>query len=388
MANLTLVPGENILGNYGDTDIDLNGSTTNIISVKTFNGTEWLSWISSEPISFQKPGSNIIPKGKGFIANCKNPATIAISDTLVNVNDININPGLDFLALPFDNKAIINGFLPRLKINSTKTILWSVVDQKNTWQSWTLGLPDNFQKFFGINKNVGYIYNISKIYSSYLDNNLRENANGVRIGTNYSNAANNNSTGVLVEFTPDSIFTSIEYTPQTVNPVTPKNDLWISLNGNTKLLKYPVELAGSRFSIKEATLEVVNYGLITDTNVTADDNGLITDTTTLVEDYGDLVGGYNMSTRVFTGIFTPNANNSSTNPLVISDIISIEAMELMYDMKTISATPTYNRMYISVGGTKTVLEFASEYTNDNFVLIKNGVAYQSTFVVSSTFKTL
>ena len=385
MANLTLAAGTNILGNYGNMDLNLNGLSTDVVSVTSFNGTDWVSWINGAPDSFQTPGADIIPKGKGFVASCKDQTTITISDTLVNVNDINIHNGMDFLALPYDNKTILNGFLPRLKINSAKSLILDPTDSLYKWRSWEMFLPD----FTKIDKNAGYIYNINKTYSTYLDNNIREANNGVRIGTTYANSSGSNSTGTLVEFTSDSIFTSIEYIPQTVNPVTPKNELWISLNGNTKLLKYPVELAGSRFNIKEATLEVLDYGLITDTTTTTDNNGNIIDSTiTSIDDYGNLVGGFNMSTRVFTGLFTSNANNSSSNPLIISDVISIESMELMYDVKAISNTPTYSRMYLSVGGIKTVLEFANEYANSSFVLTKNDVVYQSTFVASSTFTIL
>lgn len=97
---------------------------------------------------------------------------------------------------------------------------------------------------------------------------------------------------------------------------------------------------------------------------------------------------FKFSDTVHSGVFAYNINNTESNPAVINDKIVLSNMEMMYDVKPTSPTTVYHKMYLSINGVKTVVEFADEYTGDGFVLVKDKVIYNSNFVASETFKVL
>ena len=378
MRTLTINSNVSSIGNYTDTDIPLTGIDSKIKSVKTLSNGIWKSWTPGTPDAFQ--GILKIDKGKGFVVNSTGTVDLPISDNDVDVNDMDIGLGLNLLCYPFNNRPIAKGTLPRIKASSFKTLI-------GTWKSWTDGAPDNFQGFTSVSKNNGLVCNVTKVFNKYNNNNSRDLNTGVRIGTTYINTDIVNVDG-LVEFTPDVVYTTIDYDIIQVNPATPKLDLWIKLGTTVKLLKYPTEMANKRFNIKEVNLVKFDNGRIIDEVVETEANGTLIEEPTITEDLGDIVSGFGIANIVYNGVFTPNTDNSELNPLVVSDVISLSSAELMYDELTISPTTNYNTMYIEVLGNKLVLEFADEYLGKPLVIINNNTTFNTTFIINDTFLTL
>ena len=380
MAILNIPTGINSFGNFTDTAIPLADISNNVKTVKTMVDGHWQTWTAGTPIDYQ--GVTNIESGKGFVVRATAAVDLVVSDTNVDINDVAISGGLNFLCFPYNNKQIIKGILPRTKSISIKTLL-------GTWKSWTDGIPDANQGFNVINKNNGYICNVDSVFDNYIDNNKRDLATGVRIGTEYTNDTSNLVVSSVVEFAQDQVFGDISHDPVVIaDPLLPLKDMWVKINNTVKLIRYPIELEGKRFSIKELKLEAINNGGITELNTLIKDNGNITDTNVVIEDLGDLTGGFKFSDTVHSGVFAYNINNTESNPAVIDDKIVLSNMEMMYDIKPTSPTTVYHKMYLSINGVKTVVEFADEYTGDGFVLVKDKVIYNSNFVASETFKVL
>lgn len=378
MRTLTINSNVSSIGNYTDTDIPLTGIDDKIKSVKTLSNGIWKSWTPGTPDIFQ--GILKIDKGKGFVVNSTGIVDLPISDNDIDVNTMDIGLGLNLLCYPYNNKPIANGVLPRIKASSFKTLI-------GTWKSWSDGAPDAFQGFTNISKNNGLVCNVTKVFSKYNNNNSRDLNTGVRIGTAYINTDTANADG-LVEFTPDETYQTINYDIVAVDPATPKIDLWIKLGTTVKLLKYPTELTNKRFNIKKVNLVKLDKGNIIDATVETEANGVLTEAPTITEDLGDIISGFGIANIVYNGVFAPNVGNSESNPLAISDVISLSSAELMYDKLTISPTTNYNTMYVEVLGNKLVLEFADEYLGKPLVIINNNTAFNTTFIINDTFLTL
>ena len=378
MRTLTINSNVSSIGNYTDTDIPLTGIDDKIKSVKTLSNGIWKSWTPGTPDAFQ--GILKIDKGKGFVVNSTGTVDLPISDNDLDVNTMDIELGLNLLCYPYNNKPIAEGTLPRIKASSFKTLI-------GTWKSWSVGAPDAFQGFTNINKNNGLVCNVTKVFSKYNNNNSRDLNTGVRIGTAYINTDTANADG-LVEFTPDETYQTINYDIVAVDPATPKLDLWIKLGTTVKLLKYPTEMTNKRFNIKKVNLVKLDSGSIIDAVVETEANGVLTEVPTITEDLGDIISGFGIANIIYNGIFAPNIGNSKSNPLTVSDVISLSSAELMYDELTISPTTNYNTMHVEVLGNKLVLEFADEYLGKPLVIINNNTAFNTTFIINDTFLTL
>ena len=377
MSILKINTGVSSLGNYTDTALPLTDIDSNVKSIKTLVNGQWKSWTQGAPEAFQ--GVMSIDKGRGFVSNSTNVVDITVSDNDVNVNDININTGLNFLCFPFGEKTILNGLLPRVKVASVKSLL-------GTWKSWTKGAPSQFQGFNTVTKDNGYVCNVEFTYDNYLNSINRDYETGVRIGTSYANDENNVSSSDIVEFTPDSIYKSISYNVVEINDTLPLNDLWIKIGNVTKLIKYPNELAGTSFTIKETSTTILNRGTLGAATETLNYGTLGAATSTL--NYGGLIGGYKLAEVLIKGIFTPNSGNSESNPLILDDKLVINNMEMMYDVLSIDANTVYKQMYIDINGVKSVIEFAEEYSGNDFIVIKDDVVYNSTFTPSNDYMIL
>lgn len=380
MAKLIINSGINSLGNFTDNEISLTNIDPEINYIKTLVNGQWKSWTKSTPDIFQ--GMLSIEKGRGFISNTSSNVEIDISDTPVDINTIDISTGLNFFCFPYVDKKITNGLIPRVRNTFLKTLT-------SAWKSWTTGTPDAFQGFTTINKANGYVCNVTTIFDVYLDNNNRTNNTGVKIGTDELNSLDNNNSGTIVEFPIDAIYKSINYNVVTINTALPLNNLWVNINNVIKLIKYPTELAGSRFFIKETNLETINYGLLTDTVANTYDYGSITINNTINnKDLGNINSGYGIANIIYSGLFTPNSNNSESNPLVLTDIINLNSIELMYNKSLLGTTPSYEKMYLNVDGVKIILEFATEYSNKSFTIIKNNKEFNGLFIKNNSFITL
>ena len=376
MANLIISDGVTSVGNYSDIDIALTEVDPNINSLRTLNNGSWVSWTANAPEAFQ--GFASIKKGKGFVATSDGVATLPIGDGNLDINNVSFDTGLDFICLPYNDRVILDGLLPRIKSNSIKTYI------DGSWLSWISNAPNGFQGFLTVNRMKGYVCEIEKVYDVFLDSNIRNNDTGVKIGTSYLNDTDNVSTNGAVFFTADSSFKSIDYPTVVINDTLPLIDLWINLNGTKKLIKYPTELSGMRFNIKVLNTTIIDLGDLT-TATNTKDNGSIVDNSITIEDYGDLTDGYLAATMMYTGLFSPNVNNSENNPLVITDITAIDSMSILYDIKSISPTTKHNKMYVTLGTSKAVIEFADEYTDDAFIVIKNNIKYSGFFTKSNLF---
>lgn len=370
MGLLKINSGVNSLGNYTDAAIPLNGIDNNVKSVKTLVNSQWKSWTQGAPEAFQ--GIVEIDKGKGFVANSTAVVDIPVVDTMLDINDTVISSGLNYLCFPYNGKTILDGILPRVKVSSIKTLL-------GTWKSWTKGAPTAYQGFNDVNKQNGYVCNVETIYDNYLDNNNRDITTGVRIGTSYTNDINDFSSSNIVEFTPDSIHKSISYKVVPVDTAVPLVHMWIKVNNIVKLIKFPIELTDAKFIIKETPTAAIDRGYIIGNVTETIDNGFL-DTVSTPLDNGDLIGSYRLSERALHGTFTASIPNSELNPIIITDTLFMNAMEIMYNIKNISTIPVYKEMYVSINNIKSVIQFAAEYTNDNFLLIKDNVVYSGTFV--------
>lgn len=375
MSTILINKGVNSLGNTSNQDISLNNVNANLNSVKVLIDGTWKSWTIGTPEQFQ--GTNTIEKGKGFVSNASDSLTIDVVDEQVDINTVNISSGLNFLCFPY-NKQILNGLLPRIKTSTMKTF-------NNNWISWVKDAPNEFQGFTNINNINGYICNIEKVYGTYIDNNKREADTGVRIGTSYMNDVDNDGISGIIDFTPDSLYQSISHDIVSINPGLPKLDLWVKINNVVKLLKYPMELNNTRFSIKEPKMEITDYGSITSNGIETINKGLITDNTVTYEDIGNLTGSFALSTVMYSGVLAVPSGNSEVDPLIINDIITIVGVELMYDIIPFNNNNTFKSMYINIDGDKFVIEFAIEYVNKPLIIIKNGEVKETTFVVSNAF---
>lgn len=375
MSTILINKGVNSLGNTSNQDISLDNVNTNLNSVKVLVDGTWKSWTVGTPVQFQ--GTTTIEKGKGFVSSASDPLTINVNDEQVDMNTVNISSGLNFLCFPY-NKPILNGLLPRIKTNTMKTL-------NGSWKSWVKGAPNEFQGFTNINNTNGYICNVEKIYGTYIDNNRREVNTGVRIGTSYMNDVDNDGISGVIDFTPDNLYQSISHDTANINPALPKLDLWVKINDTVKLLRYPMELNNTRFSIKEPKLEIINYGSITASDTETINRGLITDTNITYVDMGDLTGSFALSTVMYSGILTVPSGNSETNPMIVNDVITITSVELMYDIIPFNTNNAFKSMYININDNKFVIEFAEEYVNRPLVIIKNNEVKETTFVVSNTF---
>lgn len=375
MGNITISSGISTIGNTTNADISLTGIDANVKSVKTMENGQWKSWTAGAPAEFQ--GFNKLAKGKGFVVNVVANANIITEDSVVDINDIPINQGLNFICFPFDNRVIGGGYLPRAKVTSMKTI-------NNVWKSWSASAPDAFQGFLSIDSNKGYVINVEKTFQTYLNSNTRDKNNGVKIGSSYINGDGNTNGSNMVLFTPDAKFDSIDYIPVPYDATKPLIDMWINVGGTIKLIKFPQELLGKTFNIKEKAYNVIDYGSITQQTVTTDDYGTITQQATTVNDYGNLSGGTIFSNKVYTATFANIAGNSESNPALISNSLELADIEIMYDVLSVPSNPVYQKMLLDIAGVKAVLEFASVYVGTPFVLFKSGILYHGTFTVSES----
>ena len=379
MAKLNINSGTSTVGNYSNTDILLNSIDSKITSVKTLKNGIWKSWSKGAPENFQ--GFLTMAKGTGSVINSTGTTEITISDDLVDANAISITTGLNFLCFPNASKPIGTGVLPRVKVTSVKTMLGS-------WKSWSKGAPDSFQGFTILERSKGYVCNVESVYDNYITSYKRE-LNGVRIGTSYINDTSGLLKSSLVVFITDTVFNSIYHEIVSVNNSLPLLDLWISVKNTVKLIKYPTELSNKKFYIKEAIADSIENGFIIDSMTTAEDNGLITDTViSETIDLGDLIGGTLEADIVHEGFFTPNSNNSESNPLVLNSNINLTSLELLYNTKNININPVYNKQHIKLNNVNVVIEFATEYLGEPFVIVKDNNSYNGTFTNSENYITL
>jgi hypothetical protein len=321
MQTLNIPSGVSTIGSTIDVDKNISDlNTTGLISMKTLNNSVWTSWTYGTPEMFQ--GFLELKRGVGYVINTSADKELILDGPPLNVNNMTYGPGLSMLAIPFDNKLIGDGYIPRLKLNSMKTIDVSI------WKSWTAGTPEQFQGFTTTNKNKGYVVNIGQVYDSYLNSDLQDLSEGIRFNTN-DNTLNDSTVMNGVRYTNPNNLGSLSFDNIDFDPSIPTAIMFFSIDGKIAKIDFPIELIGENF--------FVNY------------NG----------------NRYNSK-------FVENENYAS--PTIITSMINNDVLELTYTkIDDIDLTDVvYHEMIISLDGINSVIEFSNDYLGATFNVWKDG----------------
>jgi hypothetical protein len=374
--NIVIPKGIVVVGNSQDTDLVLAGlNNNNISSFKTLVNGVWKSWSLGTPDAFQ--GFTALKKGYGYVVNATALTDITFDGDALDVNTLNVNPGLNVLALPYQDKLISGGYLPRLKINTLKTI-------DGTWKSWTAGTPDSFQGFTALDDSKGYVCNVQEIYDTYLNNTYRNVNDGVMLGE-VTNLTNSNIIDLIEGFNHSLQIKSIEADAVIpVNEALPKKSMFLEVEGIVREIKFPEEVLGVNFVVRKLAYDVIDYGLITDPTVEPTiDYGLITDTVTDTFAH-DLISHVEvLVAKEYEFTFVENTNPDA--PVQVETLIIDDVLEIMYDKVAFDPIPAKKLMNLNLGGVLTRLSFAVEYTGRPFVIIKDNINYQGTFAESEPY---
>lgn len=377
--NISIPSGITVIGNSQDSDLSLATLGNNDInSYKTLINGVWKSWSLGTPEAFQ--GFASLDKGMGYVVNATADTDITFAGAPLDVNTLTINPGLNILALPYPDKKISNGYLPRLKISTLKTI-------DGSWKSWSAGTPDAFQGFTALDDSKGYVCNVEAIYDSFLnDAGSRDVNDGVQLGkvvsvTNAINAPIDVVDGFDHWF---EVKTIDSPTPITINPALPKKTMHVNIDGKVRKLEFPQEYLGSRFVVRKLGYTVIDYGKINEPAAgPTTDYGLITDpeTASIVYDRMDTIQVLAGAEYEFTFVENIDANGAT----VVETFIVDDVLEIMYDRTAFNASNDLRLMNINLAGIKTRLSFAVEYAGQPFVIIKDNENYPGTFTESDAY---
>ncbi len=425
MAEIKIEAGVTLIGNQSSEDISLDGIDENINSLKTLMNGKWKSWSAGAPDDFQ--GFTEMLSGQGYVCNSEDKVVIPTVSTMVDINNMNIEPGLNMLCLPSDTD-ISGAYLPRMKLGSIKTMF-------DSWKSWTADAPDDFQGFTNIESGKGYVCNVEEVFDNYLDSSNRNVLTGVTVGTE---ALNNIEESIVTEnddivvFDKGKKYLGLIYD---VIPIDDSKDLLttnIDVNGENLTLQYPEELDGETFSLVPAmpiidasvtetsdlgeivdtdivetsdlgeivdtdivetsdlgnipvndinVTEEIDMGSIADSDVTEDiDSGLITD-----EDEEETINAGKIYTfllpeKVYTYVFTENENNDE--PILPSISIDVNELQITYKVLETAEDSNINTMLLEYNGIKTAIEFKDEYLDNEFIVLDGNVAYGGVFTAS------
>ena len=374
--NISIPSGITVIGNSQDSDLDLAVlNNNNINSFKTLIDGVWKSWSLGTPDAFQ--GFATLNKGFGYVVNAAQATDITFDGVPLDVNTLNFNPGLNILALPYDGKAISDGYLPRFKISTMKTI-------DGSWKSWSEGTPDAYQGFTALDDTKGYVCNIDSIFDAFLDNDTRDINDGITLGKVAATANDSlvdSIDGLDHWFEIKNIESDVVIT---VDETLPKKSMYVEVDGKVRLLEFPQELLGSKFIIRKLGYDVIDYRTIDEAQVgETTDYGLITDPTTEVIELDRLDTIEVLAGGEFEFTFVENTNELS--PSAVETLIIDDVLEFMYDRIPFDNTVPLKLMNIEFAGLKTRLSFAAEYAGNEFVIIKDNMNYPGVFTESEAY---
>jgi len=315
---LTLSTGLNTFGNSIESAVDLSTLKTKLDVCKTLIDGSWSSWTNDAPDAYQ--GMLTIEPGRGYVANAISDFSFKIFGPEVDLNSVPLVLGYNMISLP-DTDTLGNGYLPRMKFDSVKTI-------DGTWKSWTSGASDDFQGFLNIDATKGYVYNVTNLYGDvdYM-NNLE---NGLLLLTGDTTVENDVSAGGVVLTAPDYVH-KVYFNAVTYDGSTPTNVMFYNVNGEIGKLDYPSELENSKLYIE--------------------------------------VDG-----KKYTTTFVDGSTYTSPATVVLAKDLTITK-----DEKTIAADTTYSNMNLSVDGVVYTIETAAEYLGDTFQVWKDGDMREAVF---------
>jgi len=325
--NIGIKKGVSTIGNYSNANISLVAdNTSDINSLKTIIDGKWTSWSKGAPESFQ--GFLELEKGMGFVVSADSDTGFVINGDVININDMNVKPGLNMLCLPFKDASLSTGYVPRMKIKSLKTL------NNGSWGSWTFGAPDMFQGFTKTDPTSGYVCNIEDVFDTYLDSDIRDAGNGVRFTLSNTTLAHGESFSGVTFTDPDGVgslnFDSVNY-----DKTTPTLIMFIAIDDSIAKIDFPVELDGKKFTI-------------------------VTNEVTL------------------SGKFSENENYRK--PTIIDGKVDSDGLKISFDsIESINKNGKYNEMTIK-GDVNGSIEFVNEYTDKELIL------YTDDGVITTTFK--
>jgi len=380
MSLVNINSGVGTIGNSSGADFDLSvlDNNDNINTFKTLINSEWKSWSRGVPAAYQ--GFGYLKSGFGYVYSATDTVGIDFGDTTLDINSLNLTPGVALIAFPYNSKSIADGgYIPRLSVATVKTI-------NNTWKSWSRGVPGDYQGFSVLTQGKGYVVKIDEVFDNYIDKNTVSDDSGVILGAviNTTNSSNIplisglDNSFIIKEIMDDNLIS--------VDTSLTKKNMLIDINGVSSVLNFPREFLGKQFVIAAISYTVIDLGKINEaaTKPTLD-MGHINEASTKLTDLGTL-GDVQLA---ISGkhIYTFVENNSSTpteeDYYIIDDII-----EIMYDKVSYNQNVNKKIMNLNLDGVLTRLSFATEYTGKSFVIIKDNVKYSGTFTESSTFMAL
>lgn len=315
MKTISLVDGVSTLGNSLNQDNAIAGiSNVEIIdSLKTLNAGKWVSFTKGAPAPFQ--GFDTIKKGLGYVVNTNAAGDVVLAGNPIAPNDMPIAAGLSMLAFPFDGRTIGDGYIPKGKFTSLKTI-------DGAWKSWTVGAAEGFQGFTTVDSEKGYVVNTEIVYGSFLDKNTPNLVEGVRFNVSDTTLSNGQTIEGVTYTDPNGVG-SISFDKVSVDATLPPMIMFFSVGGVIAKIDVPAELDGEDFYVSS--------------------------------------GG-----KTYKGNFVENESYAS--PTVISKEVDLADLEISYGSKTFDDQVQFLEMDISVNGIDGVIEFASEYAGDAFTV--------------------
>ncbi len=327
MIDIKIESGINVFSNSSDATVSIDSlDMDGVVSLKTLVDGSWKSWTADAPDDFQ--GFTDLEKGQGFVSNADSEVNFSLDGELINVNDMNISTGLNTITLPFDARSIGDGYIPRMKISSIKTI------SADGWESWTVGAPDDFQGFTDTDTTKAYVCNVEEVYGTYLDTSKPDGAEGIKLDLPSMFSINEDIKSGVTYTDPNGAGT-INFKEIEFDESTPTVIMFISLNDIVAKVEYPSEMNGTDLYIKDS--EGTKY------TVTFEEN----------EDYD--------------------------NPTIITTEISDDNIELTYDTVVVADDTTYKTMNITFGDIKTSIVFAEEYEGLDMLIWKDGSVTPTTF---------
>ena len=379
MGIVTIPSGVSTTSNTSNVDFDLVGiaNDANVNTFKTLINGQWHSWLKGTPDIYQ--GFNSLQRGYGYVVKTNGVLDIDFGSTVLDVNNLVLSTGIMLLGIPFEGKQITNsGHLPRFSASSMKTI-------DVTWKSWTRGVPSNFQGFSSVETTKGYVVDIDKVFDNYLYKNKKDAGTGVKIGFIPPVSSNQSIIDTMYLVGPQCSIVDTTHTTPIVDSAS-KSSMYINVGGNTSLIQFPTEMIGSEVVVRLNDITINDNGDIikTPTNTVLSPNITITPTTTNIG--GSITAINKITSKDY--IYVLEANTNNTTPTQTSYLVDEDILEIMYDTLTYDNTLPKKNMNIIVGGNKSRLSYATEYTGGNFIVILNGVSYTGTFTESVNYITL
>jgi len=377
MGKLNIKKGISLIGNGYNENLNIidiaNDGDTPLNSVKRVVNGKWTSWTKDTPDKFNDFIE--IEKGVGYVVNSEANVSVDITDIPVDINDITIGNDICSISLPYSHKKVSNGYLPRMKVNSVKRL------NGDNWQTWSSGIPDSFQDFNVLEKNVGYLCEISRSFDKLLNTDIRDTDTGVILGSRAMNGLDKflSTSDELKISNPEDI-KSIEFDKSKLKDI--KTDtatymkMYLSFDGVDTLIEFPEQLNDEMFRISKAIYNGVDNGGILESKTEIIRYGNLTDDSDGNVDYGDLGGSFARSDESYIGTF--KEARIKNEPIKLETKVDLTNVEIFYDLqkKLVGSTIV---MLVNCNGKIIEVEFDEAYVDISFILIVNDVSFKGIF---------